>query len=132
MEVLQRELHNWFNYEIKLEIRKMPYWKLIASEKAKINLPTKVHKSFYQGIPHVGFKAKNYPLKNLIVQLWANNQGEPPFIDETGIKGNIDISLDCVLTNLDDVKKALGKYGLNLIKGEKDMKVIVIRDSKQL
>jgi hypothetical protein len=68
------------------------------------------------------------PVSALINNIWGFNQDERTFLDETGIQGNIDLEMDCIWTDLNDVKKELRKNGLDLVKGEKKLKVLVIRD----
>ena len=65
------------------------------------------------------------------------NNTPPPVIDATGIKGEIDFSwtrefLDAVINGGDItiIEEGLEAIGLYLEKGEKEMKVVVIRDPK--
>ncbi|PZR07650.1 MAG: hypothetical protein DI539_23425, partial [Flavobacterium psychrophilum] len=51
----------------------------------------------------------------------------PIIIDETNYTGNIDISLNCDLSNLGAVNNELSKYGLKLVEKETMMDVPVIR-----
>ncbi|HMH31697.1 MAG TPA: redoxin domain-containing protein [Puia sp.] len=126
-KIMQQDLEFNFGYIIKVENRVMPYWRLVASQKAKLMLKSK------GGEPHrigsfSGFKMINLPIYDLIITLWGQFQNEPPILDETGIAGTIDITLDSILTDFSDIKKALQDNGLNLVKGEKEMKVIIIKD----
>jgi thiol-disulfide isomerase/thioredoxin len=52
-----------------------------------------------------------------------------PVIDETGYKGNVDINLDARLSSVDDLRKALKAYDLDLIEKKQDIEVLVIRDA---
>lgn len=52
-----------------------------------------------------------------------------PVIDETGYKGNVDINLDARLSSVDDLRKALKAYDLDLIEKKRDIEVLVIRDA---
>jgi thiol-disulfide isomerase/thioredoxin len=128
MEIMQNDLKNYFGFFATIETRIMPYWRLVASEKAKQQLRTSSDSVYFRYVPNMGFSAKNYPIRSLIRMIWSGNQSEPPFIDDTGISDNIDITLDCLMTNLKDIKRALNDNGLDLIRGEKEMKVIVIKD----
>lgn len=136
MSSLRQDLDRWFGYDVQVETRKMPYWRLVASEKAKRNLPTKGVKATDLSIsskfvtPHNRFKVENLPLFNLIFRIANHNLKEPPIIDETGIKGNIDIDMNCIFSDINEVKRELRKNGLDLVKGEKYMKVLVISDPK--
>jgi thiol-disulfide isomerase/thioredoxin len=131
MEVMRRDLQNYFGYNVEVVTKKMPCWKLISTEQARNNLKTKdsnyVRKKGIVINTVGGFSLKNIPVKTIIGQLYSYHQLEPPFIDETGIKSNIDITLDALMTDLDDVRRGLQKNGLDLVKGEKEMKVIIIK-----
>ncbi len=132
-KVMQRELDNYFGYSVDIEYRMMPYWGLRVSNNAQKNL---VSKSTVKEIKaHTGNNwgaiYKNAPVSDLISELEYQNYQSPPFIDETGIEGNIDLVLDADLTNFDDFRAALKKAGIELVRGEKLMKVIAIRDPKQ-
>lgn len=131
MQMMRNDLINYFGYEVSIQTRKMPYWRLVASEEAKLKLKTKGEKFYFQENKHAGFSAKNYPIKNLLGYLWGYNQSQPPFVDETGIEGNIDIAINALLTDFNDFKRGLNENGLNLVKGEKDMKVLVITDKNK-
>jgi hypothetical protein len=52
-----------------------------------------------------------------------------PVVDETGYKGNVDINLDAKLSSVDDLRKALKVYDLDLIEKKQDIEVLVIRDA---
>ncbi|HEX9825539.1 MAG TPA: redoxin domain-containing protein [Flavobacteriaceae bacterium] len=135
MKVMQNDLQNMFGYEVSIETRMMPCLKLVATEKAKRKLKTKggpVTKSTYNSLDGGSFY--NIPITRLIDAiegpLGLNYSHDLPLIDETGIKGNIDITLNAII-NLEDIKKELRKSGLDIIEGEKEMKCIVIRDPKE-
>jgi hypothetical protein len=67
----------------------------------------------------------------LIPLIWGFHQEQPPFLDETGISGNIDLTLDCILSNWKELKHELNRNGLDLVPGKAMMKVIIIRDNYQ-
>jgi uncharacterized protein (TIGR03435 family) len=134
MKMMQKDLKGYFGYDVFIETRKMPYWKLIASEKAKRTLLTKGKKqvSIWSDNAYV---IQNSPVENLLGLVAAHEvYSKLPFMDETGIKGNIDIALSVdllankVLVSFEDIRKALKEKGLDLVKGERTMKVLVIKD----
>jgi thiol-disulfide isomerase/thioredoxin len=127
-EIMQRDLKNYFGYNVTVEKRVMPYWKLVATDGAKAKLKTKGEVAIYES-DQAGFRYVNQPLSMLIMDLWTFNQSDV-FINETGIHNNIDISVDAIMTDFSNVKAALQKKGLNLVEGKKEMTVIIIRDSK--
>jgi hypothetical protein len=126
MSVMQSDLEKYFGYKVSVEVRKMPCWKLVILNDKSKTLKTKGG-PFYSspGKMLAGFSVKNYPMKDFLLCL--PNVGMP-FYDETGITGNIDITMDCVMTEINQVKKGLQANGLDLIQGEKEMKVVVISE----
>ncbi len=126
-EIMQCDLQHYFGYDVRVETRKMPYWQLTATESARKHLRTKGLGAGWNG-SHAGGALKNAPVSLLLRLLWSYFQDEPPFIDETGITGHIDVVIKAIMTDFNDVKKALQKNGLFLQQGEKEMQVIVIRD----
>ncbi|WP_299672841.1 TlpA disulfide reductase family protein [uncultured Polaribacter sp.] len=133
-EAMRRDLQTYFGYAVSVETRMMPYWKLVATKKAKRKLKTK-----YQGdkmtqgkefLPNTGCAFRNGTISQVINLISSYYQRGAPFIDETGIDFRIDFELEAILTDFEDVKRGLQKSGLDLVKGEKEMKVVVIRDPK--
>jgi hypothetical protein len=131
MGVMQNDLKNFFGYDVRVETRKMSYWRLVADAKWRSKLISKSDTSFVAGIARIEFIIRNRPIKNIINFLAASFQNGPPFIDETGINENIDLTIHALVTDFDEIKASLNENGLDLVKGEKEMKVIVIRDPKK-
>lgn len=128
--IMRNDLQNYFGYNVNVESRMMPCWKLIATEEAKNNLKSPNNHSNSQFPQNGGISFRDRPVSFLISQIWLYQQFEPPFIDETGIIGNINVDIDALLTDLTDLRKGLRQMGFDLIKGEKEMKVVVISDKK--
>jgi thiol-disulfide isomerase/thioredoxin len=124
--MMQRDLQNYFSMYATVEIRKMPCWKIIANGKAYL-LKTKGGAPVFEG-NFSGFTLQNQPVHSLMLEIWSYFQREPVMIDATGINYHIDLKLDAVMTDINEVRKALQKKGLDLVPGEKEMKVIVVRD----
>jgi hypothetical protein len=128
MSVMQSDLEKYFGYKVSIETRKMPYWKLIVSNREKIKFNVKGGPSYITpGRTVTGFSVSNYPMKDFMFLL-PDGSGGMPLYDETGITDNIDITMDCIMTEMDQVKKGLHANGLDLIQGEKEMKVLVISE----
>ena len=130
MGVMQRDLKDYFGYEVSIEKRIVPYWRLIADKPAKKRLAN-TSGTVLRNVSHTGFSLKNVPMKEVILTIWGYHQMEPPFIDETGIDYNIDLEIDVLLTDLKAIQKAFRKKGLILERGTKEMPAIVIRDPQQ-
>jgi thiol-disulfide isomerase/thioredoxin len=75
-------------------------------------------------------KTENVNFNILIGCLSQFLQFSPPIVDETSYQGNLDIELNCTLTNLNSVNQELAKYDLRLVEKEKMMDVAVIRMKK--
>ena len=130
---MQHDLHNYFGYDVKVETRMMPYWKITCTPESKEKLRTKGNKDSTRDSDDDYFYGKvqvfDSPMKYVVDYLWTCYQLEPPFIDETGIDFNVNVDFGNTLGSFEKMKKTLANNGLYLIKGEKEMKVIVIRDS---
>ena|SRR5450631_146523 len=125
---MQRDLTNYFGYKVTVEKRQMPCWNLIANQGAKEKLKTKGSPYAMEGDYVNGFTLTNAPVSSLIGALWTMNQLGPPYIDLTGICGNIDIRMNHGTYFHSETLDELRKYGLDLVKDSIRMKVIVIRD----
>ena len=133
MDVMQRDLKNFFGYDVVVETRPMPYLSLVVTDK------TKMKSLITDGVPgrssssliHVDYI--NQPVSGLIrlLDLQLNlGRKDLSLIDETGIQSNIDISFKGITTDFDEVRRALQTLGLDMLKREKPMKVIIIKDGK--
>jgi hypothetical protein len=132
MRELQRSLDLAFGYNVSLESREMPVWRLTARPGTGSKLRTRGGARFLSnGTTRAGFTVRNYDMPEFASLASCNlpNKEQLAFLDETGIEGNIDITLDTDMTCLECVRKELQKYGMDLVKGKKEMKVLVIRDN---
>jgi thiol-disulfide isomerase/thioredoxin len=134
MTQIQKDLKRVFKYDVVVETRNMAVWKLVAKPGAADKLRTKGGERYDSPGSHIaGYTMRNWPPEYLIgslsFYLKERYNGEV-FIDETGVTDYIDISLNADMTDLEDIRKELKKQGLDLVKGTKEMKVIVIKDSK--
>lgn len=131
MRLMQEDLKRYFGFEVSIERRKLPYWRLIASERAMKKLRANGD-STYLDMPKTGvIRLKNQPLmKAIFGELISNSKTPWAIVDETGINGNIDISFNIDPTDRNDYLHALKENGLEVVRGEKEMYCIVIRDPK--
>lgn len=123
-QMMQRDLQNYFGFAVSIETRKFPCWKLVATDDARAKLRTAGGISeLIELIPRAEYKLQNLPVKRLFRII--GRLGDP-ILDETGIDGNIDITIDCV--DSEDMLRSLKENGLSLVPATKEMKVLVIRD----
>jgi thiol-disulfide isomerase/thioredoxin len=131
MSELQRSLELVFGYKVSIEKREMPVWRLTAKPGTGFKLRTRGGARFLsKGTIRAGFTVRNYNMTEFTSLASCNlpNKEQLAFLDDTGIEWNIDITLDTDMTCLECVRKELQKYGMDLVKGKKEMKVLVIRD----
>jgi hypothetical protein len=108
----------------------IPIWKLVASSNVASQVGTKGGKYHYYESPS-GFTVRNFPaerLLSLVVRYVSNKY--TIFVDETGLSGNINLSVDALMTDWDDLRSGLKRNGFDLVRGFKQMKVLVINDPK--
>jgi len=135
MKIMQADLKNYFGYEVRIEEREMPYWSLAASDKAREKLRSKSNVSQSSFPPEgewFGFSVINFPITTLISRLkyvsHIQDLGDWPLLDDTGINGNIDLTMDHTPFDLNSILASLRKSGLDIIKSSKKFKVIIISD----
>jgi thiol-disulfide isomerase/thioredoxin len=128
-KIMQKDLEMYFGYRGEIEKRQMPYWKLenVSFEKKNIDSSASEAPEEIEGDGLTGIVLRHSPVSSLINIIWGRNSSEPPFVDETGIKASVNITLDCDLTNFESLKTALKQNGLNLVRGTREMMVIVIK-----
>jgi thiol-disulfide isomerase/thioredoxin len=129
-DMMKKDLSEYFGFDAGIQDRECTYWKLISSEAAKIKLRSAGRKEAVATIPHAGLSATNIPISALIYFLEAGHGRDLIISDETGIKDNVDISLDCIMADLQDIRKTLQANGLDLIESKRLMRVLVIRDKE--
>lgn len=132
MEVMRSDLKKYFKYEVAVETRMMPYWRLTSTEGARRKLISKAEQLDYKFEP-IGLMGKKISISLLIDHIESYNIDEHcPFIDETNIDETIDLSFRAVMTDIAAVQLVLQKHGLILEKSKKEFKVLVIRDPESV
>ena len=132
LQVMQGDLQRVFGFHAFVEVREVPVWKLVSNSNAANRLRAISQQRFISddnGYGPTGFSARNISMRELLDRI-SNylSSNQRPFVDESNIPFNIDIQIDAMMTDFDDVKKALNAYGLDLVPGTRSMKAIVITD----
>ena len=71
---------------------------------------------------------RNQSLETLIAALNVNSQLTGlPVVDETGYKGKVDLNLG-TLSDLASLKKALHRHGLDLVEGDRMIRMLMVKD----
>ncbi|SIO53658.1 TlpA family protein disulfide reductase [Chitinophaga niabensis] len=129
MEYIQNDLKKYFGYTATIEKRFVPVWVIISEKDALEKLRSKSTVTSFKG-DETCLILKNYNWSK-VPYLLVRYMKEPNLItvfDETNLTGEIDINITAFMSDFDQVRKELRKNGLDIIKKEKEMKVLVISD----
>lgn len=131
MQTMQQDLRNCFGYEVVIETRPMPYFKLVAnSDRIKKLRSTENNFWISPGSTAAGFQAKNISMERFLSAVTNYISDRIPLIvNETGVDFCIDVELDADMTDFSKVKNSLNALGMDIVKGTKLMEVIVIKDA---
>jgi thiol-disulfide isomerase/thioredoxin len=129
--LMREDLNRYFNIEAKIERRKRECLLLVRTS-TKDKIKTAGEKPVYQQ-HDTGYTLKNHPVSWLIYAIAGSQFVRPfnfpyPIVDNTNYTANIDIDLHVNMKNIPALRKELNKYDLDLVKGEKELDVLVIRE----
>lgn len=129
--ILRNELKNMFGYSTAVVEKEQPAWLLVSTPSARKRLPTKGGKFYFSDKGGSGgaggFTCTNCPMSFFFSAIRRYiDKADFPYFDETGISENIDISFDALLLDSAQVRSELRKNGLDLIKGKRIMKTLII------
>lgn len=125
LKYIQDDLNRALPYTAKMERRLMPYWRLIITDGDTSRIASR-HTETKGTVTQAAVDLINHPLWPLIETLQVLYVQDQPIIDETGIKGYVDIKFRAVLSDRDALRNGLRQAGLDLVQGSKWMDVIVI------
>lgn len=124
---MRDDLARYFDYDAKIEKETRPC--LVLRKTAdSVQLESKGGKPEFSHHAY-GMKLINNPwyvLPNQLSMYYL--QLDEPLIDETGIEGKVDVVLQGKLSSLKSLNDALGNYGLEIVRDQRNVDVIVIRD----
>ena len=128
-QLLRDNLDHCFGYDVEWRVMKRPCWKLVVDStriQSLISMGGRVVKDH----SITGFEFCNSPAGDILSMLYWYHQREPPFIDATTLDQHIDISIEADMMDLADVQQKLLSKGLQLVKGEMEMRVLVLHQLK--
>jgi thiol-disulfide isomerase/thioredoxin len=124
---MQRDLATYFGYDSKIETRDCPYLRLVSLNHSRHNIKSKTDNFTFKEIPRAGFVTTNASFKKIVVEVLKRDI--PSYVvDDSGIDYPVDMELNYIPENIPSIRKALNKYGLDLVEARKPMKVLVIKD----
>jgi len=123
---LDRYFAKPLGFQADIEKRLAPCEVLGISDRSKLvttgGTPTQKHDAF-------SYTQHNLPISRLINTLEGFWQGSDlPIINETNFNDNVDIELNCKMTDFTAVNKELDKFGLKFIVADRMADVLVIKD----
>lgn len=127
--LVRKELDRVFQVNSRIEKRVKRCLILTSDDTTRI--ATRGGQPVYDARNSMGPRMINQPISRLDGILENNTGTDLPFVNETGIKGHVDIELDYDfrLPKLERYRRALAPYGLELIEGDREIDVVVITDA---
>ena len=129
-DLMLADLNNYFGslYNIVgvMEIRKVKCLALIETAKHKITATSSAANQY--SVDEYHLQLKNASVNELLKLLSINLDRLPPLIDETGEDAKLDIDLNCNMSDIYSLNRALGNYGFQLVEKMADREMVVIRD----
>ena len=126
-QIMQEDLKRVFGYQVFQDVRNVNVAVLTRTKKEKLSTvggePYIDYTNFYATLKNKSFADLVSTLKYFLVENEIKY-----FLDETGIRKNIDISLDVNMSDPIAVAKELERYGLDLTIEKRPMKMYVISE----
>lgn len=133
LDFMKSDLNNFFeNYlGFKGTIERRMFNCLVLIKRADGLLNTKRGKSNVIASDSL-YIWENQPFKKIVrhISKSYNNSLSRPFIDDTAFTGAVDMSISGDITDIENLKVHLNKYGLDLIEKEMEVEMLVIKDLK--
>jgi hypothetical protein len=122
---MQDDLKKLLGYNVYQEYRTQKCLVLTADKNARLPAnKSSTPKIIYNA---GGSSVINHPFKDLFEIIQHYNQ-DKIILDETGITGNVDVTLQAQMNDIGALNQALMKYGLHLEYKDRQVKMLVIRD----
>lgn len=143
-KAMQRDLKTYFGFDVEIQTRSMPYWKLIVADKKRATaylIANDQSKDYLVLDTENPFIIRNAEMRDMIAMLGAfygygsfDSGKVPPelqgaYLDETGITSKVDFQFNREWS-FEQCQQQLKQYGLELVRSSRNMKVIVIKDPR--
>ena len=126
-ELMQEDLKRFFpQVKASVESKTKTVYALVQMEGQQYP-KAMAGKQAYQAAGN-GVRMRNYPLQGFVYHLNSSFQQNNPYpiVNRTGIDYPIDLSLDAKLSNIESLREALLMNGLDLVKQEEVISVLVL------
>lgn len=133
-DIMQQDLNRNLDYDAVIERRNTKCLQLVRINPELSKGVTK-RKNEKPDLPHenISFSIKNGYIDSLVQQLaYLNQHLSIPLINATGIENPISITLYSPLDDLLSLRRELRHHGLDLVDGEREINMLIIRDKRLL
>ena len=122
---LQNDLSTYFGYAGRVVRMNAPCWKLVVLPGGKERLRSKYQQKSFNG-SYTSVDYRGVAISHVLDLLLSSREDEFPIIDASGIDFPVDFNLEASLYDRESVVQALRLAGLDLVKSETPMKVILL------
>ena len=128
--IIQRDLFHYFGYQVDIEKKCRPVWRLYVEPRAKEKLRSKRGDNSRDNFDWLHVRLTNISMKTFIEQIFAKQIiNKQPIFDATGIDFNIDIDIRANLIDMKDIQRALKEIGFILREEKEELYVLTISDA---
>lgn len=133
MALVKQDLDRYFakrlGFSTHIEIRRDSNTYVLKQLKGKIKLSANGTEKLEKH-DRYSYEQKNLPINTFVSRVKGYYQGKDfTFIDESGVVMPVDLNLKADMTNIDQINKALEKYGLHFFRKEREIDVIVFTNA---
>lgn len=128
--LLKNTLEQYFGYTGSIVQKKMPYYSVSVMPASKEQVRTKGGKLIRRHT-HASLDYRNTSLDKVIERISYYSTSRIPFINESGIDFNVDVTIEAILTDENDFFAALQKIGIIIEKKYRLMDVLVLSKIKK-
>lgn len=126
-QYMLEDINRYSGYTVTLEKRPVQCLVLVrTSQKDKLASKGGEKRSTFPRTPSI---LRNAPLRTMINMLNGDITIKEIFIDETGYTGNVDLEVSGI-KDIPTLRKELQKYDLDLIRAERNLLMMVIKDNQ--
>jgi len=125
---MKEDLDDYFMVKTEIKVVRVPCLILYSVHKGILKTKGGKSETPHSSLDGLPIRYRNVPF-NLFVQGLQNIlPGLTPILDETGIKGNVDMDINAKLDDIEGIRKELLRYGIGMKYKIRRMRMVVIRD----
>ncbi|MCS3801019.1 TlpA family protein disulfide reductase [Niastella sp. OAS944] len=127
---MKEDLQRNFGYSAKVEKRKVKCIVISQTKEASSRLQTKGGAPVLEELDdETKFTLRNQNLNAFLERVKYYNETKPlPLVIDVSYKGNVDMDINCALTDLPRLKEELSAYGLSIHEEMRELNMLVIRN----